>query len=166
MHIIKGNNYDYFWIETSSEFKSIGDFILDYSQFILNKNLAIISFDSDSFVPTDDEIKRGWTYKNEIAYFNNLNAEEFKGPIYDIYDQWFIFDYPTEIGVIDIFVNYSGFSLDTNSKGRDPLQISVTNKFWEKIKQTKPSRFLLCGDNFIYGSILKMEIDKIETAWC
>lgn len=27
MDIKSGNNYDYFWVETSSEFKSINDFI-------------------------------------------------------------------------------------------------------------------------------------------
>ena len=163
--IKRGYNCNYFWIEVSSDCKSMDDFILDYSQFILNKNIAIISFDSDSFIPTDEEIKRGWVYKNEIAYFNNLNTEELKGPIYGGYDQWLIFDHPIEVNNIDIFVNYSGFSLETISTDRGQLQIAVTNRFWKMIEQTKPSYFLLCGDNFIYGSLVKMEIDKIEANW-
>lgn len=158
-----GHSDNYYWYETSSEKKSISDFISDFSTFILGKNLAIISFDSGPLSPTEEEIKRGWVEKNEIAYFNNINEEELKGPIFDNYDQWFFFDDPTEINDIDFFVNYTGFSLDADAAW---LTSSVTNKFWETIKRVKPSRFLLCGEKFIYGSVSELEIKEMEKVWC
>lgn len=163
--IIKGYNNNYYWLQTSADFKTIGSFIDDFAHFIINKNLAIISFDSDSFIPTEEEVKRGWTFKNEIAYFNNITLEELKGPICDNFDQWLIFDNPVEISKMDIFVNYSGFSID-DSHNTNTLAASVTNRFWSDIIRMEPVCFLLCGDNFIYGTTLKGQIDEIAKAWC
>ncbi|TGD58167.1 hypothetical protein [Flavobacterium humi] len=160
-----GHTNNYFWIETSSNYKTINEFLSGFSKFILHKNLAIVSFDSDSFIPTEGEKKRGWRYKNEIAYFDNINAKELEGPIFDIYDQWFLFDYPTEINEIPIFVNYLGFSIDGNTINNNPFAIHDLNCFWETIARVKPSCFLLCGDNFTYGSTSAIEINEIEKAW-
>lgn len=164
MKINIGHKKNYHWLETTSDCKSFKDFIFDFSGFILEKNLAIISFDSDSFIPTKEEYDRGWTYKNEIAYFNNLNLVELNGPIYDIYDQWFIFDTPTEIDNVDIFVNYSGFSLNPDIPKENPTN-GVMERFWKTIEHLQPSNFLLCGDAFIYGTLIEFEIKEILQSW-
>lgn len=164
MEIKIGHKNNYHWLEINSDCKSFKDFISDFSEFILRKNIAIISFDSDSFIPTKEEYDRGWTYKNEIAYFNNLNLVELDGPIYDIYDQWFIFDTPTEIDNVDIFVNYSGFSLNSGIP-KESLINGVVEKFWRTIERLQPSNFLLCGDYFIYGTFIELEIKEILKCW-
>lgn len=161
-----GNRRGYWWIETNVNDQDITSFINHFADFILNKTLAIIAFDGDSFVPTEDELKRGWIFKDEIAYFNNLNAEELNTPIFDnSYDQWFLFDKYTEFAPIDIYVNYGGFTLADDVKALD-FQQNLRDKFWIDIATIKPSSFILCGNNFIYGTTRKQEIEKMKKEWC
>lgn len=102
-----GNRIGYWWIEINGNDKNLTSFIDSFADFILNKTLAVVAFDGESFIPTEDELKRGWIFKNEIAYFNNLNAEELKTSIfYNSYDQWLLFDNYTQFAPMDIYVNY------------------------------------------------------------
>jgi len=165
MDFALGNKGNYHWLEVSSEDKTIGDLVRDFPNFILGKQLTIICFDSDSFIPTEEETQRGWYSKNEIAYFDQINSEELEGPIYDNYDQWLIFDFSTEISDIDLFVNYSGFSLNTENHQKDIITKSISDRFWKMIENTKPSKFILCGDFFIYGTLLKSEIEEMSRKW-
>jgi hypothetical protein len=159
MDFALGNKGNYHWLEVPSEDKTIGDLVHHFPNFILGKQLAVICFDSGSFNLTDEETQRGWYSKNEIAYFDQINSEELEGPIYDNYDQWLIFDSPTEISDIDSFVNYSGFSLSSKNMK------SITDSFWKMIERNKPSKFILCGDFFIYGTLLKSEIEEMSRKW-
>ena len=118
--IIRKGNYDkYYWIEIQSDDFVMEKFIKEFSKFLINLNLSIISFDGGSFIPTDEEYKRGWKYKNQIAYFDNINEEELDTNVFDVYDQWFLFDKPTEIIDSVNFVIYSGFTVDVNISDRD-----------------------------------------------
>lgn len=166
MKIKSGNRSGYWWIETNADDKNITSFVNHFADFILNKTLAIVAFDGDSFVPTEDELRRGWIFKNEIAYFSSLNAEELKTPIFDnSYDQWLLFDKYTEFAPIDIYVNYGGFTLADDVKALD-FQQNLRDKFWTDIATIKPSNFILYGDNFIYGTARKEEIETMIKEWC
>src|SRR5690606_37682551 len=108
--------------------------------------------DSDTFLPTESEIQRGWIYENEIAYFDQMNEYELsQNSLFDIYDQWLIFDKKERYKSMDIFVNYSGFSTDL-SESRKTLELSVTNRFWNEIERIKPQKFILNGDKLIFGT--------------
>ncbi|MBC7919810.1 MAG: hypothetical protein H7Z75_01845, partial [Ferruginibacter sp.] len=110
--------------------------------------------------------KRGWTFKNEIAYFNELNLEELNSPIFDnSYDQWLLFDIPTEFESMRIYVNYGGFTLSEGEKALE-FQQNLRDKFWREIENIKPSNFILCGDNFIYGTKNKEEVFEMKNKWC
>jgi hypothetical protein len=166
MKIKSGNRSGYWWIETNVDDQNITSFINYFPDFILHKTLAIVAFDGDSFMPTEDELKRGWIFKNDIAYFNNLNAVELKTPIFDNqYDQWLLFDKYTEFAPIDIYVNYGGFTLADDDKNH-VFQQNLREKFWTDIFTVKPSSFILCGDKFIYGTTRKQEIETLKKEWC
>jgi hypothetical protein len=136
----EGYNTDFFWIEFKSDNNLMKSFILDFPQFILNKNLAVISFDSDSMLLTEEEISRGWKFENEIAYFENLNLKELDGPIYDIYEQWFFLKSGTKIKCPDIFVNYSGFTTDESSNKYSLMKI-LHNFFGKQSKKKMLKNF-------------------------
>jgi hypothetical protein len=164
MLIREGKTGNIFWIEFSTEKNLMIDFIAKFSAFLLGETLAIISFDGDSFVPTAEEYKRGWKFNNEIAYFENLNSEELLGDIFDIYDQWFILNYNRkEVSSNEIFVTFSGFSIDNNISTK--LIKNMSTQFWETISREEIKKFVLNGDNFSYGSINKKEIEEIKRAF-
>jgi len=173
MKISKGIRNNYKWIESDSDYIRISDIIERFPDFFLDFQLAIISFDSDSFIPTTDEINRGWTMKNQIAYFPKLTIYELNQPIYDnSYDQWLLFEQPQEIDSMDIYVNYTGFSMidslsfEDNSKvDLKALSENVRNRFWTEIERLSPSKFILHGDKFIFGTTNDLEIEKIINNW-
>ncbi|AEA45066.1 hypothetical protein [Fluviicola taffensis] len=165
MTFTTGSQNDYHWIEVLSGDKTINHFIQDFSQFIVDKHLAIICFDSGPFVRTDEEIQRGWYFKNDVAYFDKVNHQELEVPIYDNYDQWLLFDKPTEVNDMDTFVNHQGFSLNPENLLANPAIKLNSIDFWNSIESFKPSKFLLDGDFFIYGTIVVDEIKEIKEKW-
>ncbi|MCY0978607.1 hypothetical protein PGH12_04315 [Chryseobacterium wangxinyae] len=140
------------------------NFISDFPQFILNKNLAVISFDSGSMILTDEEISRGWKFENEVAYFEFLNLNELYGPIFSIYDQWFFLRTGARIKKSDIFVNYLGFTID-ESNAKDLPNKDITKLFWKTIEEENVEKFILNGDLFSFGTKNKSEITRIKNLW-
>lgn len=161
-----GTHENYHWIEVTGDFKSLTDFLHDFHSFLLKLNLAIIAYDGDSFKPTTDEYSRGWLYNgNEIAVFNNLNKYELSSAIHDnSYDQWVLFERPIDDIKMEIYVTHSGFSLARNFDDNPPMA-NLTRQFWNWVKENQPSKFLLNGDNFIYGTSTLSDIEKIKLAW-
>lgn len=164
MILKEGYNDDFFWIELVSANNLMEKFISDFSQFILNKNLAVISFDSDAMLLTEEEINRGWKFENEIAYFDSLSKEELNGPIYDIYDQWFFLKPGARIKSSDIFVNYSGFTID-KSNTKDLPNENITKLFWKTIIEENVEKFILNGNYFSFGTKDEDEIKEIKNLW-
>ena len=133
---------EYYWIELDIESCNIGTIVQKAPELLLNKNLIIVSFDGDSFVPTNEELSRGWVFENEIAYFDNINIEELNGPIFDVYDQWLVTTSNIRINKMDSYVNYSGFSL-LSENIQDSLFENLTGKFWNEIHEINPDQFIL-----------------------
>lgn len=68
----------YYWIEFVSDNIGMNFLVSNFPETILEKTLAIVSFDSDSFLPTKAEFERGWIYKKEIKPQNFiLNGDKF-----------------------------------------------------------------------------------------
>jgi len=167
MDIITGQRDNYYWLETDSDKLKLSDIIDNFSELLIGKHLAVISFDGDSFVPTEEEIKRGWIYKNEIAFYNPLTEEELSRPVFDNnYDQWYLFKDKTEIDQAEIFVIYGGFTLQEKAninerQDHNTIMKNDQERFWREIISLKPHSFILHGDNFIFGTKRKEEFEKI-----
>ncbi|WAC02154.1 hypothetical protein N7U66_20655 [Lacinutrix neustonica] len=162
--INSGTYKDYYWIEILSEKYDMNSLISKFPELIIDKYLSIVSFDSDSFLPTESELKRGWTYENEIAYFDEMTEFELsQKSLFDIYDQWLIFEKKQRFKAMEIFVNYGGFSTDLN-ESRNELELADTKRFWNQIEEIKPSRFILNGDKLIFGTIKQTEFEKVKAS--
>lgn len=157
-----GKNKDYFWIEVVSEKLYMDEIIVNFPEFFINKYLAIISFDSDSFIPTESELSRGWIYENEIAYFDGLTEFELaQDSLFDIYDQWLLFDNEKRINEMETFVNYSNFFIDIHDKN-DSIELATTLKFWEQIEEIQPQKFILNGGKLIFGTSNEKEFRNLK----
>ena len=153
----------YYWIEFVSNNIGMDFLISNFPEIILDKTLAIVSFDCDSLLPTKEEFERGWIYENEIAYFDKVNTFELsQNSIFDIYDQWLIFDEKQRFNTMDIYASYGAFSVNINSNEKDQLQLFATKKFWKEIEEIKPQKFILNGDKFIFGTDNETEYKKIK----
>ena len=162
--INSGTHKDYYWIEILSDKYGMNSLISEFPELIIDKYLSIVSFDSDSFLPTESELKRGWIYENEIAYFDEMTEFELsQKSLFDIYDQWLIFEKKQRFKTMEIFVNYGGFSTDLN-KSRNELELADTKRFWNQIEEIKPSRFILNGDKLIFGTIKQTEFEKVKAS--
>lgn len=156
-----GKHNDYYWLDAVSHHDFMEMLITEFPEFILGKYLAVLAFDSDSFLPTEDELRRGWMYNHEIAYFDTLNAFELsQKSLVGGYDQWLIFDTLNRFNPIDLYVNYDGFSINLKESANH-LETAVINRFWQDIEDLKPQKFILNGDHFIFGTNDLMEFEKI-----
>lgn len=64
---------------------------------------------------------------------------------------------------MDIFVNYSAFSIDLN-ESREILTLKDTERFWNQIAKIKPQKFILNGDKLIFGTNNHMEFEKVKAS--
>lgn len=103
--------------------------------------------------------------ENEIAYFDNIDTFELsQNNIFDIYDQWLLFDYKVRFENMESFVIYSGFSVDLNmSKNR--IGLIDTKRFWNQIDQIKPQKFIINGDKLIFGTNSSLEFTKVKLSY-
>lgn len=164
--MITGKHENYYWVEVNSDVKSLTAFLENFHSFLLNLNLAIVAFDGNSFKPTTNEYSRGWIYNdNEIAIFNKLNKHELNSAIHDnSYDQWVLFKRPIDHIEMEIYVTHSGFSISKNFEKNEPMK-NLSLRFWNWVEENQPSKFLLNGTHFIYGTTNPEEIEIIRHVW-
>ena len=93
-------------------------------------------------------------------YLYNLG---FENSLFDIYDQWLLFDTKQRFNSMDIFVNYSGFSIDLN-ESREILKLKETKSFWNQIERIRPQQFILNGDKLIFGTNNHKEFEKVKAS--
>jgi len=105
-----GKHGDYRWFQSPNGFLS--GLIRRVPQLVIGRFVAVISFDSGPFRPSEHEVQLGWTSVDEVAYSPRVTAPE--DLPYDQYDEWYVFSHPTTVGSPEDFVNYGLFHL------RDP----------------------------------------------
>lgn len=163
--ILTGRHNEYYFLQTNQEGLDMKTFITDFSTLLTDNAVAVLSFDGDSMKPTKDEYSRGWTYDElEVAYLPTLNRYELGQNIWaNCYDEWYIFDKIETLKSNKIFVTFSGFRLiDINDS---ELMKNIQKRFWRQTEANNPKSFIINGDNFIYGSKVKNEIEEIAKFW-
>ena len=101
-----------------------------YPKLVEGLYVAITSFDSGFFEPSNAEIDAGWQAQGQIAY-SPLVADWRELP-YEVYDEWFVFQEPTTVCAGEPMVNYLGFS---------PIGFDWPEKldlFWTRIIRHRP----------------------------
>lgn len=169
-----GQHGKYFWIEFPQNYFSLTDLVNKCSVILMNKYLAVVFFDSGPLGLTSKELNLGWYEKNEIAYSPKLTDALITNLPADQFDQWCLFNEPTELSSMTDFVNIGGFKLSSRRHElatADPTwdliglerQIEFheqrTEQFWAELSKINPVTFISNGDNFIF---VTEELNDIE----
>ena len=87
------------WLVTDETF----DLLELCPEIVLGKFVAVTSFDSGQFLPSDKETAAGWQHRAKIAYSPKVEKPE------DLpragWDEWYIFNTPTDLGTSHLSEN-------------------------------------------------------------
>jgi hypothetical protein len=139
---------------------------------VLGKYVAVTSIDSGVLVPNEKEKVAGWESRGKIAYSPKIqNAEELPR---DGYDEWCIFDNPTDLGTshlaenifdvpqeqghVSVFVNY-GFALDPPERSD-----SFATMFWQQLAWIRPESYVADNDYLSFVSMNKALFPTVRDA--
>jgi hypothetical protein len=174
---ISGRHGNYYWIEFSANTFDLYTLLKNHANVLIGKYLAVVCFDSGPLRLTNEEKIMGWQEKNEIAYSPKLTQNHIGELFYEQHDQWCLFDSPTEFKSMTSYVNYGNFSLvskESELTNADPTWDKVAIKkniefheqlvaaFWEEMLIIDPLNFIADGDNFIFVSKNKNEVDMLQ----
>jgi hypothetical protein len=151
-----GSRGAYLWLTASQE--RLDSLLEACPQAVLNKYIAVTSFDSSPLVLSEEEIASGWESRNGIAYSPKIQSI---GQLpHEGYDEWYVlkspanlgqlfqgnlFKAPSLTGQIATFANYGGFSL------HDSAMQALVDLFWTQLESIHPESFIADGDllNFV-----------------
>jgi hypothetical protein len=148
----------YEWLVTDQQF----DLLQICPEVVLEKYVAITSIDSGAPVPTDEETAAGWETRGKIAYSPKI--QNIKGLPRAGWDEWYIFDNPTDLGIshleenvfevpqeqghVSVFVNYR-FAL------HQPEMKDLATLFWQQIARIRPESYVADNDYLNFVSMNK-----------
>ena len=157
----------YEWLVTDEQF----DLLQVCPEVVVGKYVAITSFDSGPLVPTDKETEAGWQSRGEIAYSPKVAGVE--GIPRDGWDEWYIFDNPTDLGIshlsenifevpqeqghAGVFVNYC-FALHR------PQMKDLATLFWQQIERIRPESYVADNDCLTFVSVNKALFASVRNA--
>ena len=178
MKYFSGEKGNYYWLEFSSSEVDLTCFVKNIPHLLIGRYIAIICFDGGIFMPSEEELNRGWYKKEEITYSPIINEKELNGPIYECHDQWCLFENKTEFKKMTDFVNYGGFTLrdrEEELKSIDPTWCieakkhnvrcnkDLQDKFWKEVKDINVDSVIINGDSFIFCSKHKHEVEEVKS---
>ena len=153
-----GSHGLYEWLVTDQQF----DILQLCPEIVLGKYVAITSIDSGPLVPGDRQTVAGWQSRGRIAYSDKIRNVE--GIPRAGWDEWYIFDNPTDLGVshleenifevqqeqghVSVFVNYC-FAL------HQPEMKDLATLFWQQIARIHPESYVADNDLLNFASMNK-----------
>jgi hypothetical protein len=158
----------YEWLVTDQQF----DLLQICPEVVVGKYIAITSIDSGALVPTDEETAAGWQSRAKIAYSPKIeNAQDLP---HDGWDEWYIFNTPTDLGTshlaenifevpqdhghVSVLVNY-GFALDPPERSKH-----FATLFWEQLARIRPESYVADNDYLTFVSTNKTFFASVRDA--
>jgi hypothetical protein len=157
----------YQWLVTDLQF----DLLQLCPEVVLGKYVAITSFDSDTLVPNDEETAAGWKTRGNIAY--SPKVQHIKGIPREGWDEWYIFENPTDLGTshlkenvfevplsrgnVSVFVNYC-FGL------HQPEWKDIAALFWQQMALICPESYVADNDFLNFVSMNKTLFASVHDA--
>ena len=120
-----GFRFDYWVVEWADGFDpSLSSLMLQFPEAVIGSRVAIASCDSDLFLPSQAELKKGWTTRYGLAVSPCVQiAPELPTPGFD---EWYVYNSEVPSDLHKSFVNRFGFSpLDVESQD--------TKDFWAQV---------------------------------
>jgi len=177
---ITGQNGNFYWIEFPGNSLNLNGFLSKHSSILVNKYLAIVCYDGGPLKLMIEEKDQGWYEKDKITYSPILTRDLIAALPHDQYDQWCLFNAPTEFTGMTGFVNYGNFKIANRRQELidadetwDKLGLEkniedyerLVEQFWKEMIRINPVNFILDGDNFIFVSRNVNEIEMIKKSW-
>lgn len=171
-----GKHNDFYWIESTE--MELGDFIKSFGKCLNDKYIAIAAFDGGSIKPNSDELALGWYGKDKILYTSKIS--DISALPYEQYDEWYVFNKPTEIKIDEIIVNAHptlrnpSFRLKEIEPTWDSsmieagieYELSIQSKLWNRVDKLQPEMVLIDSNVFLFitkNHVLFEEIkDKLQ----
>jgi hypothetical protein len=142
--MITGHRGVFQWIVWNSQF--LGELVSAVPQIAIGKYVVISSFDSGPFVPSAEEIERGWIFKSGLAYSPQIRTPD--DLPHDQYDEWYIYPWKREINPPEVFINYADFRL--RYYAADIEWHGLLERFWRQMELLQPESYLAEGDSLIF----------------
>lgn len=176
MNYWTGKYQDFYWVEFATSDFDLITMVKTIPHLIIGKYIGIVCFDSGGFIPTKEELQRGWRTNKRVSFSPIMNKSELDGPIFENNDQWCLFKKQTDFDEMTDFVNYGGFRLlDRTSEldiidstwDKTALKVeieyikSLQAKFWNEVENINPHNIIINGDFFIFCTKDEKEIKTI-----
>src|SRR4030042_5259616 len=144
--MITGSRGAYRWIVWNSQF--LRELTTAVPEIVVGKFAVVTSFDSGPFVPSDDEIHRGWNLQKGLTYSPKIIPVD--DLPHDQFDEWYVFSSRKEIDPPEIFVNYAGFRLRYYTA--DIETHGLLERFWLQMETLQPESYLAAGDSLVFAT--------------
>jgi hypothetical protein len=134
--MICGESNGYWVMEWSEAWDpSLTDLLQAAPELVVGKQVAITSCDSGPYVPSDEQLKSGWSRCETIAISKAITQlTELPVPGFD---EWYVYDSaPLNCPKLN-HVNRYGFSIFDNG--------AIAESFWEQIRKAEPLHILGTG---------------------
>ena len=156
-HIVREGYHVIDWPDIRRRF--IPNLWLRFPELAVGMYLVNTSFDSGFLTLTDSERKDGWRKIGKLAHSPKISS--INQIRHDQYDEWLVFDQPTQVNGFETMVNYGGFS---------PIDFTWEEKlerFWEQVLRLQPlhvvaendGAYLISRDKSLIERILESDID-------
>lgn len=173
--LIQGKHDDYSWVVSSTH--GLDHVINTCPEILLDHYLAITAFDSGAIEPSPEEQELGWFATAGVMFSPKLRSVV--GLPHDGYDEWYVFEKPTQFVPDDVFVNYGGFTLEDAERVLERLGTSTDlvgqrafidvcrdrlNLFWRELNRVGPETYLAEGDLLVVACRSPRLMDAILVA--
>lgn len=156
--MICGERNGYWMIEWSDAWDpSLTDLLQVAPELVVGKQVAITSCDSGPYLPSEAELKSGWSRCETTAISRDVvQVTELPAPGFD---EWYVYDSAPLICPQRNHVNRYGFSVFDEGV--------ITESFWDQIRQVAPlhilgagtpNMFFLTRDRQIFDRVKKLYV--------
>jgi hypothetical protein len=146
MATFRGRRGAYFWVTDTDLTLQLSDVLAACPELVLDKFVVISAFDSGILSLTPDELASGWQPCGGLACSPRISAVSTLPQAE--YEEWYIFKEFCIPVIVDLFVNYSIFSLrdpvdlvGVSQDNRDALQ-KLQTSFWSQIHEVTPETYI------------------------
>ncbi len=171
MSVYTGDHGEYGWL--ASDDHDIASLLRLCPEVVLDKYVAITSFDSGPLGLNEDEKQAGWLSVEEIAYSPRIkNVQNLP---HDLYDEWYVFCEPRRIGTlarrdknifeeplregqVRDFVNFGAFHLHR------PDMKALTDLFWQQLPWISPESYIADGECLAFVSLNNGLFSRVKEA--
>ncbi len=151
-----GSHGDYRWLASQ---RVLADLLRLCPTVILGKYVAVTSFDSGPLILSAEEIAAGWVSRKGIAYSPLVQSPKMLP--HDLYDEWYIFQQPVDIGVSRLGSNIFEPSLQAGEVGdfvnycfslHRPDTKALTDLFWGQLERVRPESYIADNEYLTFVS--------------